>query len=97
MSYSPAWNVRRDPPRLVFREQFGRHVISRGGSSLRHRCVMERRVLAKRPAGNMRGHRERYATAALHQEVTFNSTCDDTDDRNIGDAGNNGDDSNMLE
>jgi hypothetical protein len=39
------------------------------------------------------------ATAAPHQQVTFNSTCDDTDDRNIRnvDAGNNGDDSNMLE
>jgi len=35
----------------------------------------------------------------LHQEVTFNSICDDIDDRNIRniDAGNNGDDSNMLE
>jgi hypothetical protein len=35
----------------------------------------------------------------LYQEATFNSTCDDIDDRNIRnvDAGNNGDDSNMLE
>ena len=75
--------------------ELGRHVISRAAAL---HCGIERRVLAKRPAGNMRGAAANdMAAAALHQEATFNSTCDNTDDRNIDDAGNNGDDSNMLE